>query len=194
MINFRSLNLAAVCILAGFAPSMTAAASPALQSSTAVPISRVVAQGRTQSTWNKFSPKDGSFSILMPGKPEEEHKSGTSADEPLEDHTFKVETDEGLFIVSYAEFAQELSQANPQNVLDEVTKGFDGGGTKVVSQRNISLNGIPGREVEYTVTEGINARARIFLVKQRLYLLQVVSGKNEHRVRFLDSFQLIKKG
>jgi hypothetical protein len=195
--NFRSFSLAAFCVSFCFAPSLKAEASPRLQQPSVPIVSAnqpgLLAQRNAQPTWSKFSPKDGNFSVLMPGKPKEEQKTGTSPDEPVEDRTYSVETKEGLFIVAYADFAQDIAQANPKDVLDEVTKGFATGGTKVVSQREISLNGTPGREVEYTVAAGLNAQARIFLVDKRLYLVQVVTTKNEDRQRFLNSFQLIKK-
>jgi uncharacterized protein YbaP (TraB family) len=69
---------------------------------------------------------------------------------------------------------------------------------KVISQKKLTINEYPGREVLIDYNNGMFIIAlRIYLVKNKVYMLQVISETskvgNESSKRFMESFKLIQK-
>lgn len=80
-----------------------------------------------------------------------------------------------------------------RSAIDGGTKAMNG---KVLSEKTIDFNGIPGRYVRVSFGDGayiMNMKA--FLVKNKLYMVQVASEisneENSSATRFLNSFKLL---
>src|SRR2546429_6436455 len=54
--------------------------------------------------WVKVAPAGGGFSVMMPGKPEEEVKPGKD----FTSHLFTVTTDKGIYLAAYADYAPNI--------------------------------------------------------------------------------------
>ncbi|HEY9873868.1 MAG TPA: hypothetical protein V6D12_10555, partial [Candidatus Obscuribacterales bacterium] len=140
--------------------------------------------------WKNFSSGKGKFAVLMPGKPIEETQTSQKDDVTINNHTFMVETDEGVFFVEYSDFRDDISMIKPDAILEAGCEGLSQDGGKLLSKRSIALGEHPGREVEYTTKDGITGKARIFLVGQRLYQLHVVTAQAADANKFFDSFKV----
>ncbi|NJR19609.1 MAG: hypothetical protein HC785_30715 [Calothrix sp. CSU_2_0] len=147
--------------------------------------------------WQEFSPDKGKFSILMPNEeivdmapePGEMHEGVKSTKMYLSVH------EKNVFMVSYADFKSDVTQLPSSELLDSAVEGMLEDGKKLVSQKNITLGAYSGREVQFwDETAGITLTGRVFIVKQRMYMLLVGSDRNpqiSNVSKFLNSFQLI---
>ena len=146
-----------------------------------------------KSDWKKFSPDNGRFAVLLPGKPTEETETEKTDDGTTVHHTFSLATETGAFVVMYSDFPMDITIIKPDALLDEACKGLSTGGDQLLSQRRISLGAYPGREIEYKTQNGTTGKARIFLVGQRLYQLHVAFPQAADTKKFFDSFELMQK-
>lgn len=134
-----------------------------------------------QLSWQPISSSEGHFAVQMPGKPTEDKRDG---------HSFTVQTQQGVFMVAYKDFPDEVGKTSADKYLDQVSEGLGTDGDKVVSQRKITLAGYPGRELRYQTSDGMDGIARIYLVKERIYTVIVMPSKLQDAQKFLDSFRL----
>ncbi len=146
--------------------------------------------------WATFEPDDGAFSILFPGKPEEQTESVSTAIGDIETQFFIAEQKDRAYSVNYADYPREII------IVSDAEAMLDGAGMGAVSnvdgelldEKEITLDGYPGREIEIEVKEDdIIVRARFYLVENRLYVVQAVSKSKASAPdidKFLDSFQL----
>jgi hypothetical protein len=146
-----------------------------------------------EQSWTRFSPPNGSFIVLMPGSPKEDKETEKNSDGTTESYTYTVETRIGAFLVGYTDFSDDISSVDSERLLDAAGQGFTTNGGKLLSQENLSMNGHPGREVTYTDQDGTTSKARIFIVRQRLYQLHAIASQSQDVKKFFDSFKLIKK-
>ncbi|WP_414519805.1 hypothetical protein [Nostoc sp. PCC 9305] len=148
--------------------------------------------------WKKFSPDEGKFSILMPGEeisditPDKSQKP-----DGVESTKMYLSTNEtNVFMVSYADFNNDVTQIPSSELLDFAVQGILEDGKKLLSQENITLGAYPGIEIKlWDEKEGIFMTGRVFIVNQRLYILFVGSDKNPQVSdvrKFFDSFELIQ--
>ncbi len=127
----------------------------------------------------------------MPGKPTQE--SETDADGSVT-QDFTVVNGETVYLVTYADLVEEVTQLKPGEIFDAVCEGYASDGDKLVDQREIRLNGYPGRRVELKATDGMKGKASMYLIGNRLYQLFLISSTlSEDGKQFFDSFQVTEK-
>jgi len=146
-----------------------------------------------QTSWNEFSSSEGKFAVSMPGTPKQE----TETDEDgLTAHSFTVELQnpDSAYLVTYYD-VPEVAKATPEQVkelLDGTPDAFaKGGNANLTRSQNIILDGNPGREFEFTSTEGFSGKGRVYLVQQRLFLVVAIAPQTQSIQRFLESFRLL---
>lgn len=152
----------------------------------------------TSASWQTVS--ESGFSIQMPGTPSKNEQSIPSAAGPLPIHMYTLSHGYEGYITGYTEYPDYVfSAAEPEDLLDGAQQGaITNVQGQVTSQRKISINGNPGREIVGTSpSKNIGFTARVYLVKPRMYMLvytQFDQTKpiSEHGKKFLDSFQLTK--
>ena len=150
------------------------------------------------SEWKEFSPDEGKFSILMPGEQISDMTPDNSEmHEGVESTKMYLSTNEtNVFMVSYADFNNDVTQIPSSELLDFAVQGILEDGKKLLSQENITLGAYPGIEMKlWDEKEGIFMTGRVFIVNQRLYILFVGSDKNPQVSdvrKFFDSFELIQ--
>ena len=104
------------------------------------------------------------------------------------------------FITGYTEYPDVVfTSSDPETLLDGAQHGaISNVQGQVSSQRKITMNGNPGREIVGTSpSKNIGFTARVILAKPRMYMLvytQYDQSKpiSEDGKKFLDSFQLTK--
>ncbi len=157
-----------------------------------------------QPKWRTFTAPDGSFTVLMPGKPKGQTQIQKTYMGKIKLEIFVAEPpkQEAAYIVTYNEFPDNYVQmTSPQKIMDQAqymelttTK------SRLLNQRNIrSSNFHPGKEIEYVNAIGKITKTRMFVAHGRLYkVMSIVSKKhdpilNKTIIGYLNSFKLVVK-
>jgi TonB family protein len=122
--------------------------------------------------WKEFSSTEGGFKILMPGTPSLTTQEIVSdLGMPLTVRFYQLSTTTSFFMVTYADFPFQSDE------VDVVRKLLDGGrdnmlakdkGIKLISEKEMTLDGAPGREM-FVQQKDFIIRSRSFFVKGRFY-------------------------
>ena len=169
----------------------TPGASPSLSPTTTT-------TSTSTSSWETIS--DEGFTLTMPGTPSKNDDTIPSAAGPLPLRMYTLSRGFEGYITGYTEYPDIVFTASePEELLDNAQQGaISNVKGEVTSQRAITLNGHPGREIVGTSPDqNIGFTARVILAKPRMYMLiytQYDKDKliSEDGKRFLDSFQLTK--
>lgn len=148
--------------------------------------------------WREFRSEQGGFSIMVPGRLEQQSQRTATAFGTIEAEVFLVDHGDVGYLISYADYPQALVDESPTDViLDGASLGAvsDSGG-KLLTVTKISLGDHAGRELEISSPGGeAMIRLRLFLVGNRLYQISVLARVDvdvtEETARFFDSFQLL---
>ena len=154
-----------------------------------------------QSIWKVFSSQEGGFRVLMPGTPSQ--KLGTTKTKigNFPTNTFSViRENEAGYVVGYVDFPKNISlnSQNRNQYLTAIATGFaEGAGGRLVTQRNIRLSNLPGKEIRLQFEQGVIGRGRMVLDNKRLYVALAITDKESSLTKsiqgFLDSFQLVNR-
>jgi len=146
-----------------------------------------------------FAPKDGRFTVQMPGEPKEQTNKVNTAIGPIDVHMFLSAPDPNTaYIVGYSDYPEEMMKKSES---DKILDGARDGAVKNVNgkldgEKKITIDKHPGRDFQIA-TEHFEGRNRMYLVNARLYQVMVVGSKEfvtgKDAERFLDSFKLTDK-
>ena len=153
--------------------------------------------GEEKKEWETFESDTGRFSILFPGAPEKETESVPTTIGTIKTEFFMVEQKDMAYSVNYADYpAEVVAASDTRAMLDGARMGAMANvNGELLSEKEISLGGHPGREIEIEIAdEDIIIRARFYLVENRLYVIQALSKESKASSpdidEFLDSFEL----
>ena len=152
-----------------------------------------------QSIWKPFSSQEGRFKVLLPGTPTQEKKNTKTKYGTFPTTIFSVvREEEAGYLVSYLDFPQNinLTARNRDQYLSAIATGFaQGAGGRLVSQQNIRLGNLSGKEVRLQFEQGVIGKGRLFLANKRLYTVIVITDKEKNLTKsiqgYLNSFQLL---
>ncbi len=161
--------------------------------------------------WREFSCADGGYTIMFPGVPTKIEYPVSTTMGTLTSHrqqlamssraalvTFSA-SGEVVFLVCYIEYPL-TGPANHERMLEAARDGMVGASKecRVLAERNIDVQGNPGRELDILDSEGGTEdllSVRMFMVGPRLYQAIFVrdkrSGLPEVKKKFFDSFKLL---
>jgi len=152
--------------------------------------------------WQEFTPPDGSFSVLMPGTPQEDRSTSQSGSGQIETVSFLIEASSGsvAYAVSYTDFPPDfLASIDNRELLNlAVEQQMQQRDFTIMGQHDITMDGHAG--VEFTATgtiEGLasTAKSRVYMVNNRFYMLICVAANEYYSEadanRFLESFTLL---
>lgn len=146
--------------------------------------------------WLEFTLQEGGFAIWMPGEPTQQKNVLATADGMLELRGFALEKPVSRFAVAYGDYPAAAQWDNTEAILADaatrIAEQFKG--YELTSDRSIALDNYSGKEFNLQ-RSGELLTFRVYLVKQRLYIL-AASQKNpqslaEDIVKFFDSFRLL---
>ena len=148
------------------------------------------------SSWQAVSGEG--FTVSMPGSPSHDTQSVPSAVGPIPIHLYTLSAGYEGYIAGYSEYPDSVfSAAAPEDLMNGAQNGaINNIQGQVTSQRSITIDGNPGREIIGTSpSKNIGFTARVYLVKPRMYMLlytqydqsKPMSGDGK---KFLDSFKL----
>lgn len=161
----------------------------------------------------EFKSTEGGFTVVFPGgTPKLEEKTANTGIGPVKTHLAIHETASEVYYVSYVDLPAGLE--TPEEIkagLDSSRDGAIAGGHRLISESNVTISGVDGREL-LMEKNGLILKGRFFYLKQRLY--QLIFGTPAERAfrngkssadpadrteyfetvtkRFFDSFKLTK--
>jgi hypothetical protein len=143
--------------------------------------------------WQEFAPKDGRFSILMPGTPRDATQTQSGVVAP----TFSSILGGEAFTVSYfdappAPTSQEEIDATIDGIRDVI---LIQAGAKLLEEEVATLQNFPGRKFKIKPESGAAfLKYQVFLVNERVYMLFYQSPKDDippdNADKFFNSFKL----
>lgn len=128
--------------------------------------------------WKEFSSTEAGFSILMPGIPES--KSLLINPGMINYQSYGLQTASAGYLVTYSDLpVYSEDPALIKKALDESRESMltSNVGMKLLSEKEITINGIPGREWLYEYAGKIS-RQRTIPVKDRLYHLVLLTSSD----------------
>ncbi len=145
--------------------------------------------------WRDFAPPGGRFHVSMPGTPELQPATMRNLPAGTQVYSLELSRQDVAFSISYADVPLNEWNAQPlQMRFDNALAGLQAKlpGSQVVSQQRIAVDHHPGREYHLTVPfKGILV-ARVYFVRNRLFVLIVAGSRiqpdSEVVSKFLDSF------
>lgn len=152
-------------------------------------------------TIKEFKSEAGGFSVMTPAPLQEAVQPVETQDSKIDLHLFSASQDDIAYFVAYCDYAPDLAKPdNAEKMLDGARDGAVGNSHgKLSLETAITLAGHPGREVVIeTAGEDrppVTIKGRLFMVKNRLYQVTVVTPRTragEKSVNdFLQSFKLL---
>lgn len=120
------------------------------------------------SSWKELSPKEGKFSISLPGAPTPSVRTMDTQIGKVTTHSFTVEGDLGIYYVAYVDFpvwpeTPEEIRAGLDSSRDQAVKGG-----YLISENDVSLGDFLGREI-MVKKDNLILHARYFFAKGRLF-------------------------
>ncbi|MDZ8185309.1 MAG: hypothetical protein RMX96_10700 [Nostoc sp. ChiSLP02] len=163
-----------------------------------------VSQPVKQPKWKLFTPPDGRFTILMPGRPnrETQFQKTYMGEINLEIFVAQPPKQQVAYIVTYNDFPFSYGEmTDPQAVLNNARDmALKTTQSNLISQRNIrSSNNHPGKEIEYINSGGKITRSRMYVAEGRLYQVMAITTKKQQKTLaktitgYLNSFQIVLK-
>ena len=157
--------------------------------------------------WKKVQGEEYGFSALMPGKVTVSSKIITAESGDLKmdifSYTPKPTNDNLIYMIVNMDYPKgnihsdnkEKTESFFQNAIEGVVTKVKG---EVLDQRDLQLNEYQGKELKINYNEGkYIIRLVIYLVENKLYMLQVISetkkADNVFSDKFMESFQLLEK-
>jgi TonB family protein len=153
--------------------------------------------------WKEFSSAGGRFTVLLPGTPTEKVQSRDSPVGTLDVHDFTLITSY-YYGVTYIEYPPNVEEGGDVKAfLDSVIgAGVKSVGGTLLEEKDISLDGHPGRFVRVQAGNGYVMRIRSYVVGNRIYQIGITMREadapqaiakfhDETAAKFLDSFRLV---
>jgi len=147
--------------------------------------------------WKELKSARCKSAALFPGTPQEQKQKVPSEVGEIEATMYLLEAEGGVgaFLLMCNDYPKDLAEkAAPDKVLDGARDGsakqMEG---KVVSEKKITVNGFPGRELEIATSE-FRYFARLVLAKHRLHqaviMMKTDKVKPEDTRKYLDSLKV----
>ena len=142
--------------------------------------------------WKRFSSAEGRFAILLPDQPVRTVQSKDTGAGRVVMSFFTTRSDDGVFIVAYADYSMGEAKRELNANRDSFLKGMK---ATLVSESDIKLQGNPGREIRAS-RDKLTIRSRIYLVGGRYYQMVAITPMtlpgDVEADRFLTSFELLR--
>jgi hypothetical protein len=136
------------------------------------------------SDWEVYSPEGETFSVKFPGTPAVQNKTEKT---PFGNIRMKLYFDQSGS-TAYSVVAMELPKAVQAEMAKDLTSALDGAGLgfikgsggKLISQKDVKVDGAEGRELEATVLDGASkVRCQVVLTNDRMIMLMVMAPADE---------------
>ena len=183
----RSVTSGLLALAAALCPCLSAAAATAATPS-----------DKTPPGWIVFEMPAARFKVLLPGTPKTSRRTiRTDIGDVAATRYTTTDATNVTYDVLLNDYPKAgVSRSNPQKLLEAVRDGlvFQSKG-RTISNKQITLAGFPGRDLEILGGDGSHYRVRLVWVETRLYqIMAVTPGKPRPDASlFFDSFQITGK-
>ncbi|MDR3680923.1 MAG: hypothetical protein P4L41_13240 [Flavipsychrobacter sp.] len=155
--------------------------------------------------WLAYKPEYSKCSVLMPGQPQKKEQSVNTGAGNVALELFMYQPEQGaddnyLYMISYADLPIDQISSDSTGLINGFLDNAREGAVnnvhgKLMTETAIKYQKYPGREMRIDFQNGTAIiQSRIYLVKNRLYTLQVIippsKDLNASVNKFLDSFSL----
>lgn len=162
-----------------------------------------VVQPAKKIEWKEFVSEEGRFKVTFPDTPRQSFKENETQAGKVKTTIFSAALTEDYFEVRYGDFPAEpdVDRNNLKSYYDFIRDNtLKLQPSTLLSERDLSLNGKPGRELVINLNETYT-KYRLFLIGNRIFQTTTrvgISRKDDSEVqersnKFLDSFQIIEK-
>ncbi len=121
-------------------------------------------------SWKPYTSQEGAFEVSFPGAP----GLATFPMGAVTVHVYAIRNSVGDFAVSYMGVPASDDPSVAGNVLDSVRSWVIQNGSVVISEQELTLNGVRGREL-VSSDHGFINQTRYFVVKGRMYTLTLAT-------------------
>jgi hypothetical protein len=151
-------------------------------------------------SWKEFSSKEGRFSVQLPGRPVEKVQPSDSPFGKVDIHAFTLQTF-AYYTIMYIDYPQHDGIKDARAYFNGVRVGsLRATNGELLEEKDADRGGYPGRYFKARLGNGYVNRVRLYLVKNRAYLVSFVAFEKEGSpdsskfneqvaARFLDSFK-----
>lgn len=150
--------------------------------------------------WAGYTSQDGTMSVKFPDKPKIQTLSENTVIGTLKFRIIMYENSakDVALLISKVKYPVDPSQYDAKKGLEGALQGAAARVKgKIVSQKDIQMYGLPGKEATIKVGKDLTMRARFFIDPKgpTLYLIQVISKKSvvSGADAFFDSFDIKTK-
>jgi hypothetical protein len=140
----------------------------------------------------RFVSREFNFSVMMPGQPNVSREVITGKNgRPIRLTTYARDLGSRAYLVQVSEYDNQTKIS-----LEGAVDGIISGRTQahVLSRRETTFFGYPGRIVDLTVENGLRTRYHVFVAGKRLYQVAMIARPDEFQSAepdfFLNSFYL----
>ena len=140
--------------------------------------------------WYNYTAKDSSYSAKFPGQPEEENQSTNSPLGELKyiQASYLDNANSRIYLMMSIKYPVSPSQYDVEKGLDGVRDGQARGSKyTVTSEKKISFNGFPGREIILQGKQGELIKSHIFIDPQGPTLYQMMVGADDGNLAFPEA-------
>jgi hypothetical protein len=148
-----------------------------------------------QTSWREFTPRDGIFTVMLPGSPVEAKQTIAAGEGKAEVRRFLYDLKEGAYVVIVTDFpkVEGSIERRLSNARDGAIAAAQG---KLLHERRIKLGQLPGRELWIDGGKAGLMHTRIYAAPQRLVQTLAIGPKTfvetKDTARFLDSLKVNK--
>ncbi len=155
------------------------------------------------SGWQPFTSREGRFTVEMPSPVQTRQQPTPTPLGVITVYMFAAEASRTeVYAVGYVDYPAAILAMPHERIFDEATvngiagmantPGFRGG--RATDQRAITIDGHPGRETVIDIPAKGTAVLRVYLVRERLYMLMALGSRigpaSSNVKNFFDSFRL----
>lgn len=162
---------------------------------------RVEGQSPTATTGAEtFTSLEGRFSVALPQQISGYRpQSANTPEGRIEGSLFNWKTTDGSFIVGYVDRPEVVEPMGKRalDILRDSALAVGQGKARLISEKDISLDGHPGRELKVGLSDGFTI-IRMYLVGKRIYqaivsIQTVDQAREPNAIKILDSFKLLSQ-
>ncbi|MBL8824223.1 MAG: hypothetical protein JNJ77_16680 [Planctomycetia bacterium] len=146
--------------------------------------------------WNKVSLPTAGFKVNMPNPERKFMEDKGPDDKPVFIRMHRGKEGKVSYLVTVSEFSLSYISQPAKTIFDNAREGsLARSGGSLVSEKDIKLDKVPGREFVVKAKEAGFVRARVYVFNQRQYSVMVAGPKLEdletpETKQFFDSFKL----
>lgn len=157
------------------------------------------AQDLASATFEKFTSKDGKYTVMFPGKPQlQQQNAKTELGDIQVNMNIVAIGNDVAFIVGHNDYPDKVKSADPAKLLEGARNGNKGADGEIVTDEAIKFgpDKLPGRRFLIKKPGDMYMRNMIILKGTRLYQVMMIGKKDvvtsKESEKYYKSFELTK--